>query len=86
EGMSWLSDVKVLLSIDQEGFRSINPSFRFVECITQPACDRQPRKQIVAQFVPVHRQTFHFHYAPFDGLPVLRRIYVNEDENHDYIS
>ncbi|KAF8922002.1 hypothetical protein CPB85DRAFT_1247133 [Mucidula mucida] len=32
------------------------------------------------------KQTFHFHYALFDGLPILRRVTVNDDESHDYIS
>jgi hypothetical protein len=40
----------------------------------------------MAQFRPIIRQAFHFHYAPFESPPVLRRVTVNDDETHDYVS
>nr|KAF8634960.1 hypothetical protein AX15_000686 [Amanita polypyramis BW_CC] len=84
--ISFLEKIKVVLSIDQESFRSVNPSFIFAGCFKRTFEDKRRRSENMARFVPVNQQTFHFHYAPFDGLPVLRRMFVSGDETRDYIS
>ena len=82
-----LDNIRPVVSIDQEGFRSINPSFKFVCYHMRTFDDKRQRAENMAHFVPVHQQNFHFHYAPFaNGLPILRRITVNDDETRDYIS
>lgn len=81
-----LDNIRTVISIDQEGFRSVNPSFKFVGHSKRTFDDKRQRAETMAQFVPVNQQTFHFHYAPLDGQPVLRRISVNDDETRDYIS
>jgi hypothetical protein len=40
----------------------------------------------VAMFMPTTKQAYRFHYAPFEGLPILRRLTINGDENHDFLS
>lgn len=84
--LSWLEDVVVQLLIDQEGFRSIFPSFRFARCCR--SLDRHQPGIIggVAEFIPLKRQTFYFHWAPFDSLPLLRRVTVDNRASRDYIS
>jgi len=37
-------------------------------------------------FVPATREVFQFHYAPLDGLPILRRLIINGDESRDFLS
>ena len=95
ENLSWLKDFAVELLIDQEGFRAIQPSFRLVGYSTysrlwshylNPPSDGSTTDDGVVEFMPVKRQSFNFHYAPFDGLPTLRRITVNGNESRDYIS
>ena len=81
-----LDSIRAVVSIDQEGFRSVNPSFKFVGYRRRTCDDKRQRAENMAHFVPVNQQAFHFHYAPFDGLPVLRSISVNGDETRDYIS
>ena len=82
-----LDNIKMVISIDQEGFRSVDPAFKFVGHSKRTFDDKRQQAETMAQFVPlVNQQTFHFHYAPLDGLPVLRRISVNDDETRDYIS
>ncbi|KAF9041768.1 hypothetical protein BDZ89DRAFT_906129, partial [Hymenopellis radicata] len=89
ESLQWIKRVTVGLLIDQEGFRSVHPSFRFVGYSARSRW-LDPQDGVVdggvAEFMPKKRQTFHFHYALFDGLPILRRVTVNDDESHDYIS
>ncbi|KII93591.1 hypothetical protein PLICRDRAFT_79183, partial [Plicaturopsis crispa FD-325 SS-3] len=63
--------------IDQEGFRSIQPSFKFTGF--------SPRAGI-ADFMPTKRESFVFHHAPLDSAPVLRRVLVNGDASRDHIS
>ncbi|KAJ4485794.1 hypothetical protein J3R30DRAFT_3218705, partial [Lentinula aciculospora] len=78
--LAWLKDTIVEILIDQEGFRSVTPTFRFAGYSTNPRSLDSSEKVIeggAAQFVPIARQTFNFHYAPFDGQPILRRISVN---------
>jgi hypothetical protein len=90
ENLAWLKDISIELLIDQEGFRSIQPSFRLVGYSSQSRT-LGPRDSIamdsgMVQLIPAARQAFVFHYAPFDSPPVLRRLTVNGDESHDYIS
>ncbi|KAF9454159.1 hypothetical protein P691DRAFT_613720, partial [Macrolepiota fuliginosa MF-IS2] len=71
----WLQNTIISLLIDQEGFRTVQPAFK------------QVRIEVDAvTFVPTTRQTFLFHYAPFDRLPILRRLVVNGDESRDFLS
>ncbi|KAK0208741.1 hypothetical protein DFS33DRAFT_1451622 [Desarmillaria ectypa] len=89
ESLSWLKDVNIGLLIDQEGFRAVHPSFRFVG-YSPHTRSLDPQGGVieggVAEFMPVKRQAFNFHYALFDGLPILRRVTVNGEEDRDYIS
>ncbi|KAF9469841.1 hypothetical protein BDZ94DRAFT_1134003, partial [Collybia nuda] len=71
------------LLIDQEGFRSVHARFKF-SGYSKQTCDTYDGDEV--QFRPITRQVFYFHYAPFDGLPVLRRVTINEEESRDYIS
>ena len=84
---SWLKDTTIQLLIDQEGFRDAEPSFRFSSILrVRSSTDPKSSESIMAQFRPTSRQFFHFHHAPFESPPVLRRITVNNDEASDYIS
>ncbi|KAG7099643.1 hypothetical protein E1B28_001469 [Marasmius oreades] len=89
KSLDWLRDIVVEMLIDQEGFRSVAPRFRFAGYSnnSHPLGDGLPREVPggIAEFVPVSRQTFDFHYAPFEGQPVLRRLTTN-GEARDYIS
>ncbi|KAF9270642.1 hypothetical protein L218DRAFT_842463, partial [Marasmius fiardii PR-910] len=75
--------------IDQEGFRSVAPKFRFAgySSTSRYLGNGLPREVPggIAEFVPISRQTFNFHYAPFEGQPILRRLTIN-GEARDYIS
>ncbi|RDB29616.1 hypothetical protein Hypma_015833 [Hypsizygus marmoreus] len=88
KNLAWLENTTVEMLIDQEGFRGVLARFKF----TGYSGQRSPGMQSVygeggvAQFRPIHRQKFNFHYAPLEGLPVLRRITVNGEETRDYIS
>ncbi|KDR85776.1 hypothetical protein GALMADRAFT_132430 [Galerina marginata CBS 339.88] len=84
---SWLKGVTVQFLIDQEGFRAAQPSFKFtgVARLRSAQSSRAPGT-VMAQFRPVTRQAFHFHYAPFETPPILRRVTVDFDESHDYLS
>ncbi|KAF5388596.1 hypothetical protein D9757_004687 [Collybiopsis confluens] len=86
--LAWLKDTVVEMLIDQEGFRSICPCFRFAGYSTNTRSLDPNDKEIeggAAHFIPVTRQTFNFHYAPFDGQPVLRRISV-KGNSRDHVS
>jgi hypothetical protein len=95
EKLVWLKDVVVGLLIDQEGFRAIQPSFKLAGYSSHsrswkdhrhlPAESRAEEDEI-AEFMPVKRESFNFHYTPLDSLPTLRRITVNGNESRDYIS
>ncbi|KAF8899022.1 hypothetical protein BD779DRAFT_1666767 [Infundibulicybe gibba] len=80
----WLNDILVELLIDQEGFRTVKPAFKFFAYSESRPANGEPAE--MALFKSQTHQNFHFHYAPLDGLPVLRRITVNGEENKDYIS
>lgn len=87
--LAWLQHVVVELLIDQEGFREVRPSFKLVGYSTQTR-SLDPLNHGtdggVAEFMPIKRESFNFHYAPFDSVPILRRITVNGEESRDYIS
>jgi len=89
KNLPWLKGMVVELLIDQEGFRTIRPSFKLIGYSSQTR-SLDPHWNVmdggVAEFMSSKRQRFHFHYAPFDGLPILRRITVNGEESRDYIS
>jgi hypothetical protein len=95
EKLSWLKGFAVELLIDQEGFRAIQPSLKLMGYSTHSRFwSHHPNSHSedsvlgdsLIEFMPAKRQSFNFHYAPFDGLPTLRRITVNGDETRDYIS
>lgn len=84
----WLDDIYLDFLIDQEGFRAAHPLLRFAGTVRQrwPTQVHPNLGNVMAQFKPVVRQTFHFHYAPFESPPILRRITVNGDDTYDYVS
>ena len=84
---TFLRATSVQFLIDQEGFRDAEPSFKFCGMlrVRSSGDDRTPDK-IRAQFRPISRQQFHFHHAPFESPPILRRITVNNDDASDYVS
>lgn len=73
-------DTVVELLIDQEGFRSVSPKFRYAGFSTK----KDPGGTVF--FIPLERYIYNFHYAPFEGVPILRRVTLNGDESRDYIS
>ncbi|PPQ79418.1 hypothetical protein CVT25_002689 [Psilocybe cyanescens] len=84
---NWLRDVALQFLVDQEGFRAAHPLFRFTGVARiRPTQNSKASLIVMAQFRPVTRQAFHFHYAPFESPPILRRVTVNFDETHDYLS
>ncbi|KAH9486227.1 hypothetical protein JR316_0000291 [Psilocybe cubensis] len=84
---NWLKEVTVQFLIDQEGFRAAHPSFKFGGVARiRPSQNSKAPLIVMAQFRPVARQAFHFHHAPFESPPILRRVTVNFDETHDYLS
>ncbi|KAJ6604790.1 hypothetical protein DFH09DRAFT_821654, partial [Mycena vulgaris] len=85
ESLSWLKDIVLDLLVDQESFRAIHPTFKLVG-LPKQARGWDSSDGGLALFRPVKRETFNFHYAPLDGLPILRRLTVNGDESRDYIS
>ncbi|PPR03798.1 hypothetical protein CVT24_007478 [Panaeolus cyanescens] len=84
----WLKDTTVQIMIDQEGFRAAEPLFKFASIgkLRTTHDTAKPSSTIMAQFRPSTRQTFHFHHAPFETPPILRRVIINADEGHDFVS
>ncbi|KAG5647749.1 hypothetical protein DXG03_008472 [Asterophora parasitica] len=83
--LTWLSDVTVEILIDQEGFRAVLACFKYSGYLSAGSKANKHGFE-TAQFRPISRQVFDFHYAPLEGLPALRRISANGDESRDYIS
>ncbi|PFH52223.1 hypothetical protein AMATHDRAFT_57146 [Amanita thiersii Skay4041] len=81
---NWLLNIEVMVSIDQEGFRSVIPAFKFIGISPRILEGGNPASRDLARFLPATKQVFQFHYAPFDGLPILRRI-TTEIEWHIHI-
>ena len=87
EDFPWLKDITVQFLIDQEGFRDAEPCFKYSGILrVRSASQTKKPEKLMAQFRPVSRQHFHFHHAPLESPPVLRRITVNSDESSDYVS
>ncbi|KAG2368860.1 hypothetical protein BDR07DRAFT_1390284 [Suillus spraguei] len=88
------SGTEVELWIDQEGFRAIRPMMRLMGYSPRsrsllPYGERGVSSDVsggVAEFMPVKRESFAFHYATLDGPPMLRRVTVGGDESRDYLS
>ncbi|KAJ2929236.1 hypothetical protein H1R20_g7852, partial [Candolleomyces eurysporus] len=78
----WLHGISIDLLIDQEGFRSTTPSFKY------SGVNRSERDKTTCTvtFKATSKQGFHFHYNPFDSSPVLRRVTIHGEESKDYIS
>ncbi|RXW24055.1 hypothetical protein EST38_g1815 [Candolleomyces aberdarensis] len=78
----WLHGISIDLLIDQEGFRSTTPSFKY------SGVNRFERDKTACTvtFKATSKQGFQFHYNPFDSSPVLRRVTIHGEESKDYIS
>ncbi|KAH8997556.1 hypothetical protein EDB92DRAFT_1840377 [Lactarius akahatsu] len=80
------------LMIDQEGFRMIQPTFKLAGYSRPPAMESVATlfdshlASASADFMPAERKSFTFHHASLDTPPVFRRLLVNGDESHDYLS
>ena len=95
EKLSWLEHILIELWIDQEGFRAVRPSMQLVgysprtrslhpyEAAENAGSDVTAG---VAEFMPMKRESFVFHYATLDSPPTLRMVSVAGDESRDYIS
>ncbi|KAJ7638305.1 hypothetical protein FB45DRAFT_902478, partial [Roridomyces roridus] len=81
----WLRDATIQLMVDQEGFRTVHPTFKLVGIVKHERGWDSPEGGL-ALFRPVKREAFRFHYAPLDGLPILRRLTLANDDSRDYIS
>ncbi|CAA7264860.1 unnamed protein product [Cyclocybe aegerita] len=87
EDHSWLRGLAVSFLVDQEGFRAAQPSFKFSGIARlRSSPEVKLPDTLMAQFRPISRQSFHFHHAPFESPPILRRVTLNDDETHDYVS
>ncbi|KAH9004301.1 hypothetical protein EDB86DRAFT_2887904 [Lactarius hatsudake] len=90
--LSWLKSTVLELMIDQEGFRIIQPTFKLAGYSRPPAMESGATLfdshlvSATADFMPAERKSFTFHHASLDTPPVLRRLLVNGDESHDYLS
>ena len=90
--LSWLQSTTLEIMIDQEGFRMIKPVFRFAgySCLTTTENDAMSLGvhlvSAMADFMPLQRRSFAFHHSSLDTPPVLRRLMVNGDRSHDYLS
>jgi len=83
----WLKKLTVHFLVDQEGFRDAQPTFNFSGLARlRSSPEIKTPDLLMAQFRPQKRQSFHFHYAPWDTPPILRRVTLNDDETHDYVS
>lgn len=83
---SWLENVTLSLLIDQEGFRTVQPLFKPTKLTRCHLAEIGTIKVDLITFVPATREVFRFHYAPLDGLPILRRLIINGDESRDFLS
>ncbi|KAF6766686.1 hypothetical protein DFP72DRAFT_28338 [Ephemerocybe angulata] len=78
----WLHGISIALLIDQEGFRSATPSFKY-SGVNRSKLDQTTCTVI---FKANSKNGFNFHYNPFDRLPILRRVTIHGEESKDYIS
>ena len=87
EDFAWIRDITVQCLVDQEGFRSAQPSFKLSGIVhLRSSLEPQTPGPATAQFRPITRQSFHFHHAVFETPPILRRVTTNDQETHDYVS
>lgn len=90
--LSWLQSTTLEIMIDQEGFRMIKPVFRFAGYSCSIATENDAISlgvhlvSATADFMPLQRRSFAFHHSSLDTPPVLRRLMVNGDRSHDYLS
>ncbi|KAH9064078.1 hypothetical protein EDB87DRAFT_1599216 [Lactarius vividus] len=90
--LSWLKSTVLELMIDQEGFRMIQPTFKLAGYSRPSAMESGATLfdshlvSATADFMPAERKSFTFHHASLDTPPVFRRLLVNGDESHDYLS
>ena len=86
--LAWLDATSFIeLLIDQEGFRAVQARFKFTGYSNRRSWHPYGNDlDNMAQFRPISRQMFNFHYATLEALPVLRRVAVNGDEARDYIT
>jgi hypothetical protein len=90
--LSWLESTSLEVMIDQEGFRTIKPVFK----LAGYSCPTTIESEFIsfgvhlvsgtADFMPLQRKSFAFHYSALDTPPVLRRLTVNGDVSYDYLS
>ncbi|KAF7303315.1 hypothetical protein MKEN_01295600 [Mycena kentingensis (nom. inval.)] len=87
DNVAWLKDLALELLVDQEGFRSVRPTFKLAGFRKHVrGWSHGAPESGWALFRPVLKQSYPFHYAPLDSLPILRRLITNDDESRDYIS
>ena len=87
EDFAWIRDITIQCLIDQEGFRTAQPSFKLSGIVhLRSSLEPQTPGPATAQFRPIARQSFHFHHAAFEAPPTLRRVTINDQETHDYVS
>lgn len=90
--LSWLQSTTLEIMIDQEGFRMIKPVFRFAGYSWPTTTESEAISlgvhlvSATADFMPLQRKSFAFHHSSLDTPPVLRRLMVNGDRSHDYLS
>jgi hypothetical protein len=90
--LSWLKSTVLELMIDQEGFRMIQPTFRLAGYSPPLALESEATPldlhlvSATADFMPAERKSFTFHHSSLDTPPVFRRLLVNGDGFHDYLS
>ena len=87
EDFAWIGDITVQCLVDQEGFRSAQPSFKLSGIVhLRSSLDPQTPGPATAHFRPITRQSFHFHHAALESPPILRRVTTDHQETHDYVS
>ena len=87
ENFTWIKDITVQCLVDQEGFRTAQPSFKLSGIVhLRSSLESQTPGPATARFRPITRQSFHFHHAALESPPILRRVTTNYQETHDYVS
>jgi hypothetical protein len=87
EDFTWMKDITVQCLVDQEGFRTAQPSFKLSGIVhLRSSLEPQTPGPATARFRPITRQSFHFHHAALESPPILRRVTTNYQETHDYVS
>ena len=90
--LSWLQSTILEVMIDQEGFRTIKPVFKLAGYAPPSTMESEVVSlgvhfvSATADFMPLQRKSFAFHYSELDTPPVLRRLLLNDDGSRDYLS